>query len=62
MEQINDFERSFMRMAHEEKQAQAFLAGQLHSLHRDHKQIEGVLRTVDRRAQWCQDEIGYDDD
>lgn len=57
-----EFEKSFLRMANEERQASAFLQVQLNSLHKDHRQIEGQIRGVERRAQWCQDEIGYDDD
>jgi hypothetical protein len=35
---------------------------QMQSLHRENVVIEQQLRQIDRKQQWCQDEIGYDDD
>ena len=62
MEQIADLERSFGRLVNDGKHAQAFLEVQTQQLFRENRFLETQIRGVDRLAQWCQDEIGYDDD
>ncbi|CDW75211.1 UNKNOWN [Stylonychia lemnae] len=59
---ILEFEKNFRRSMNEDKQQKAFLQVQMNQIHKEKRLIEFGIKQVDQRAQWCQDEIGYDND
>eukprot|EP00347_Sterkiella_histriomuscorum_P007928 403347028 len=62
LDQIMEFEKSFKRMVNDDKQQKAFIQVQINSMHKEKKMLEYQVGQINSRAQWCQDEIGYDDD